>query len=194
MATVPTQIAAMVSVYYMWRNKFTPASVLNVGVGKTAPEAYIWQWLLPDAQLLGVDPRWSPRGNWTKQLKLPQIPVGVGDGSSTIAHYCGVCRSVKCQDPTHSKTQVPMSTIDEVAKDLPGPLFVWMDIDGSEVDALRGADKTLARTGWINVECHADIYGGEHAPEIDRILLAAGYRLEYTHAGCADRLYRNMRL
>lgn len=195
MATVPTQIAALVSVYYMWRNKFTPASILNVGVGKTAPEVYIWRWLLPDAQLLGVDPRWSPRGNWTKKLKLPQITVGVGDGTSTEAMYCGKCRSVKCADPAHvAKTLVRMSTIDEVAKDLPGPLFMWMDIDGSEPDALRGAPKTLARTGWVNVECHEAIYGSAHSESIERLLAAAGFQLEFRHDRCADRLYRNMRL
>lgn len=194
MAVVECQIAATVSVYFMRRHQFTPASVLNVGVGKFSPEVYIWQWLLPNAQLLGVDPRWSPRGNWTNKLKLPQIPVAVGDGSSTQAFYCSPCRSIKCTDPAHvKKTPVPMSTIDEVAKDLPGPLFIWMDIDGGEVDALRGAPRTLARAGWINVECHEDIYGPEHSQEIDRILQHAGYRLMYRHSGCADRLYRNIR-
>ena len=194
MSSIITQIAAVVSVYHMRRHGFAPASVLNVGVGSSSPEVVIWQWLLPDANLLGVDPRWSPRGVWTKKLRLPQVAVGVGDGSIQEGSYCGKCRSMKCTDGLHGKVSVPMSTIDKVASDLEGPLFVWMDIDGSEVDALRGAKETLVRTGWINIECHGVIYGPEHASDIDAMLRDSGFRLEYRHHGCDDRLYRNIRL
>jgi len=192
MSGTKNHLAALACCWFMRQHNFTPTTLLNIGVGKTSPELDVWQWLLPGCNLIGIDPRWSPRGHWTKRRKLPQIAVAVGDGSITSANYCGPCRSLICGHPATSV--VPVMTLDEiVAKhNLEPPFFIWMDIDGSEPEALRGATETLARTAWLNVELTPH-FGIERCQEIRSLLASRGFRLHYDHARNEDELYRNRR-
>jgi hypothetical protein len=196
MSGTVNQLAALASCWFMRRYKFHPASLLNVGVGKTSPELAVWEWLLPDVKLLGIDPRWSPRGYWTKVRGAPQVSIAVGDGTITIAKYCGRCRSLLCTDADHTAkcATVPVSTIDKVAAEnsMPPPYFIWMDIDGSELAALRGAKQVLRETGWINIELNMS-YGQERIQGITDLLHSSGFVLHYKQSGCDDHLYRRIR-
>ena len=57
-------------------------------------------------------------------------------------------------------------TLDQVARDLPGPILVKMDIDGGETDALAGAPELIRRrdSRWI-IETHS--------PELELQVIAA---------------------
>ena len=197
MSGTKNHLAAIACCWFMRRYQFQPKTVLNVGVGKTSPELDIWLWLLPEARLLGIDPRWSPRGHWTKIRKQQQLAVAVGDGTVESARYCGKCRSLVCADPEHIERApaVPVTTIDKIVAEhsLPGPYFIWMDIDGSEAQALRGATETLKQTGWLNVEM-TQHFGASHCQEIRDLLHSLGFVLHYDHLTNQDELYRNRRV
>lgn len=193
MSSAGCQIAALVSVYFMRRFQQLPGSVLNCGIGRTSPEMAIWQWLLPGVPVIGIDPRYSPRGHWRHVYHGRQIQAALGDGSTKSATYCGQCKSMlPCSDETHlvHMSAVQVITLDEVSANLPAPHFIWMDIDGSEPAALRGATETLKRTSWVNIEIHDKAYGQQHADEIGQLLRKAGFRLHYVQQDVLDRLYR----
>jgi hypothetical protein len=196
MSRILPLLTATACCVFMREHKFAPASIINCGIGKRSPEIHVWKWLLPEAQLLGIDPRWSPRGTWQMEFKAPQVVKALGDGTKATMEYCGACRG-KCLSPenhTHRVTVVPMGTLDEIVAEhqLPPPYFLWMDIDGSEPEALRGGTETLKHTGWVNVEFNA-VYGEEHAMQIHLRLAEAGFRLSHVHLGSHDRLYRRFR-
>ncbi len=193
MSGTKNHLAAITCCWFMRRYQFQPKTILNVGVGKTSPELDIWLWLLPECRLLGIDPRWSPRGHWTKIRKQPQVTVAVGDGSIEAASYCGKCRSLVCTDPEHvERSPVRVTTIDRVVAEhaLPAPYFIWMDIDGSEPQALRGATETLKQTGWLNVEISKH-FGDAHCSGIRKWLRGQGFVMHHSHQTNEDELYRN---
>jgi len=197
MSGTSAQLTAVTCVYWMHRYNFEPRTILNIGIGKTCPELAIWQWLLPNAQILGVDPRWSPRGNWSRG-GAKQLKVGVGDGTKPTATYCGDCRSVKCENPAHTahKSTATMTTIDQIVADekLQPPFFIWMDIDGGEIDAIHGAKLTLPHAGYMNVEFCDHKQIPEHREQLHLLLNAHSFVLMYDHKAVSqDRLYRNRR-
>jgi FkbM family methyltransferase len=51
---------------------------------------------------------------------------------------------------------IPLTTLDDLTADLPGRVdLLKVDIEGGEVEAFRGADRTLERTDRVVVECHS---------------------------------------
>lgn len=66
---------------------------------------------------------------------------------------------------------IPLTTLDDLTADLPGHVdLLKVDIEGGEVEAFRGADRTLARTDRVVVECHSR---GLRA-EVERLLSSHG--------------------
>jgi hypothetical protein len=198
MSTGNTQIAAVTCCYFMRRYSFAPATIINCGIGRTCPELAIWQWLLPESKLLGIDPRWSPKGAWTRGAGLPQVKCALGTEDATGVLYCGVCLSLKCPEArAHGRSSVVnVRTLDSIVQEhqLAPPYFLWIDIDGSEPDALAGARDTLKQTGWLNVEVDSQRWGEAHATKIEKLLAESGFTLHYRHGDSDDRLYRNRRL
>lgn len=189
-------VTALTCCWFMRQDGYTPKTLLNVGVGKTSPELDIWLWLLPETRLLGIDPRWSPRGYWTKLKRVPQVTVAVGDGSRSGATYCGHCRSITCHDQSHADkfSQVTVTTLDRVVEEhaCEPPFFIWMDIDGSEYEALAGATETLKQTGWLNVEFSDTRRGPEQCHNIRELLTSQGFRHHYKHLTTEDELWRRV--
>lgn len=162
-------------------------TLLNIGVG-SAPEFRVWKRWYPDHAIVGVDPK-PQRAGWTAEY----IRAAVGDGSTPGGMFCCRCRSVKCphcRGNGNRLVAVPCTTIDAVAANRPGPYFLWMDIEGAELDALKGAEQTLAHTDWINVEIQ-EMHGTTHyVKDLHAFLAQHGYEVYFTHPGGADRLYR----
>lgn len=71
-----------------------------------------------------------------------------------------------------------VATVDEMAAIYGAPKFIKIDVDGGEVDVLRGAERTL-----LDHRPHLVIE--THSPELERqsgdLLLAAGYRPRIKH-------------
>jgi len=171
----------------MQESGFTPRSILNVGMSK-APELVIWRELYPNVPVVGIDPvAWNTRDN------VHYIRAIATNGTTPSAQYCTVCKSPVCLNPTTHKAPrwitVPTVRIDDISRDLlEPPHFIWMDIEGSEIVALRGAERTLKQTAWICIETFDWLPG--HASAIDTLLRSSGFvqRLNFTH----DTLYERV--
>lgn len=175
--------------YSMFHRGFAPATIINVGVG-SCPEEAIWEWMLPNVPRVGIDARLNRR--W----KAEYVKAIVSDHEGQ-AIYCGACRSASCQTPEkHGRMHLcPTVTIDSVAAGRPKPFFIWMDIEGGELAALRGAEHTLPYTGFLNVELQDDHCAGDgHSKAVHEFLEARGFRLYHRHEHSCNVLYQNRRL
>jgi FkbM family methyltransferase len=119
----------------------------------------------------------------------------------------GAARMSNCDDwqdnsiDEDGEIAVPARTLDNICRaDASGPFgLVKMNIEGSEVAALRGAARLLARTRLVTVACHdfrADRGEGERfrtRVEVLRMLEAAGFavsvRSEDPRAGIQDHVF-----
>lgn len=172
-------MAATVSAFFMRRCGYAPKSIINVGVG-SCPELEIWNWLFPGISILGIDPRRRQR-QWTH----PYIQAAASESSGLI-NFCWTCRSTNCTK--HKLEELKSVAIDDVAKNLPKPYFIWMDIEGGEMLALKGARNTLRMTEFINIEVQDAIPG--YGQLLHDYLLSIKYRLHWEHINSPDRLYR----
>lgn len=191
--SVRTREVAMYSLWTMHDHRFKPASILNIGVG-SAPELSIWKWILPTIPILAVDPRKLYPRLRRRHRRLQYVQAVVGEQSSSPTVFCQMCRSVQCKSQASHEAaghweSVEGFAIDElvVRFDMKPPHFIWMDIDGSEVEALRGATNTLKDTPWLLVELVNWI--PRHIRNILKILRQRGFVLEvlFSH----DGLFRN---
>lgn len=163
----------------------TPASIVSVGVG-CAPEYSVWVNTYPSAQLLGIDPRGRRRWGDSRFIK-----AAVTDGSQKEVVWCGCCRSICCdRSLPHKKNRdhvVPCVTLDEVCAEMPGPVFLWLDCEGSELPALRGGPRTLRRTPFLSLEMTRNV------PALRAFLEDAGYEcVSHSRLDLEDRLYRRV--
>jgi len=67
------------------------------------------------------------------------------------------------------KTKVPVATIDSILAEtaLPGPYLLKLDVQGSELPALKGARKVLSETHAVVVECDIADFQGINATIVD---------------------------
>jgi len=169
---------AMHCLWMMHRyGRFVMGSIINVGVG-SAPEMAIWRWIHPSVPILGIDIR-PMRSDHRDKMKYIQA---VAYEKTTIVYFCSKCRSLQCREQIKHKElglwkEVKAVAIDDLTKDLfcKPPYFMWMDIDGGEVLALKGAKKTLESTGWICVELTDWVTG--HIGNVTRLLKRNGFVL-----------------
>ena len=155
--SVYTRKVAMHCLWLMHRyGRFEIGSIINVGVG-SAPEYAIWRWICPSIPILGIDIRQQAisvlHRNEEKYIQA------VAHEKTMIVNFCSRCGSLQCKSQnTHEKyglwKKVKAVAIDDLVKDpfCKPPYFIWMDIDGGEILALKGAKETLRNTGWICVE------------------------------------------
>lgn len=130
--------------------------VIDVGVARGTPGLYdTW----PRAELLLVDPlvewegylRESAAGRGSYVLAA----AGSRAGSTEMhVHRVPALSSVVGERDEGQTTQrvVEIVTIDAVAHELPGPIVMKVDVEGDELDVLRGAAETLGRTELVLLE------------------------------------------
>jgi len=82
--------------------------------------------------------------------------------------------------PDESKVKKIMMTLDTVCKNKPKPDIVKMDVQGAELDVLRGAHRTISKAQYILLEAqHVDYNKG--APKFDQVrdyMSQLGFELE----------------
>jgi FkbM family methyltransferase len=152
-----------------------PATLIDVGVGDGTPELYS-PW--PDASLLLVEPV-------AEMEPFLQSILSARHGSYVIA-AAGAdsgrrSMHVALDSPLHSgfyrydepsanwvDREVPVATLDDLVTEsgLTGPYLLKLDIQGGEIDALRGAARLLKETCCVVSEATVVPSRGYDAPLI----------------------------
>jgi len=150
-----TRKVAMHCAWRMHKGRFFPKTIINVGVG-AAHELVIWKWLYPAASILAIDPR--PIGLTCKRRhrgKLTFVQAVACEKETSSVVYCRRCHSLYCKSQNAHKDfwkDIKRVAIDDLVSSFEPPYFMWLDIEGGEVDALKGAMQTLKQAGWLCTE------------------------------------------
>ncbi len=164
MGSHSTRHMANLCVDRMKKMGWQPDLVLNVGVGTCHPELFVWRKRLPGTMVLGVDIRLG-LGLW--DALSVNVLAGAESGRGS---YCWTHKSLKCD--CEKRISVKIRTIDEIMQRQrvkPKSIFMWIDVEGSELDVLKGATKTLSKTPLICLE------NKRNRGEIAKLLGELGY-------------------
>lgn len=138
---------------------FSPAAIIDVG-------AYEGNWtrsvreVFPDAFVLMVEPQTgkascleaavSDLGSVRYERALLSAVAGervmfyeMSTGSSIYPEQSNVARS---------ETELSTETLDRLSSELESPIFLKIDVQGAELEVLKGAPQTLSRTDLIQLE------------------------------------------
>lgn len=170
-----------------------PKVLLDVGVGPKSEYITLSQQY-PEMQVIGLEPcpdTFSivkpkfpgillPYAAWHEQAELDffYTKKDLG-GASFFVNNKEQLNVVKVQARTLDSLEEEIGNLDRI--------ILWMDIEGSELIALKGA-KNLLKSGkirWINLEVrdYPNRPGACTKAEIDRFLIPFGYheKLQYNH-------------
>lgn len=87
-----------------------------------------------------------------KYKNVTPIHTAIGDVVGTVSITDEYVSDINHITETKGVLSVPMTTIDSLAKDLPTIDLIKLDVEGYELQALRGAKETLTRTHAVYVE------------------------------------------
>jgi FkbM family methyltransferase len=142
------------------RAGFGPASVIDVGacIGDwTARTREIW----PDAKYLMIEPQPNRqerlRGMCNASISLEPVLLGPVQSNAVPFHMDDVGGSSvleQVQDKLLFSSPLPMQTLDHVALShkLAGPMLLKADVQGYELEVLRGASRILPEVEVILLE------------------------------------------
>lgn len=175
-----------------------PATVLDVGAssGQFAVFAAA-RW--PRARIVSFEPIPAAQARYAAAMRgravLHPVAVGAAPGRATL-HVAAADDSssllpiTERQIASYPGTQeqhtleVDVVTLDDhLDRDLPAPWLLKIDVQGFELEVLRGATATLERVGQIYVECSfVELYGAQAlADEVIAFLFERGFRLAGVH-------------
>ena len=104
----------------------------------------------------------------------PSIPFYVCESGSSLF--------IERSNAMKAERTIPMATLDDTMenfKELSAPLFLKLDIQGAELECLRGAISTLQRTEVVQLEAALLNYneGAPHAAEVIAFMSEHGFAL-----------------
>ncbi|SMF63232.1 methyltransferase, FkbM family [Tistlia consotensis] len=174
-----------------------PASVLDVGANK-GQFALLARRLYPQAPLVAFEPLPGPAARFRRLFandpKARMIEAAVGPLEAVLTMHVSAredsssllpigARQVEVF-PTTAETgtrPVRVAPLDRLlpAEAMPAPALLKMDVQGFELDALRGCESRLPAVGWIYVECsYVELYEGQAlAAEVEAWLAERGFAL-----------------
>lgn len=137
-----------------------PGTVIDVGVGPGTPDLYAG---LPEATLMLVEPLEEWRGHLeavarARPAHIAVAAAGAQPGEVDIAvHRAPVCSSMlgsRRGDGEQPARTVAMIRLDELQArhGLSGPFVIKVDVEGGELEVLRGATELLRETELVLVE------------------------------------------
>jgi len=158
----------------------------------------------PDARVISFEPQPGPLAELQNLLgdRVETRPVAVGaeagrttmnisqsDDSSSLLEIGADQRRVYPGTEKVDTLEVEVTTLDE-ALDLPParPCLLKIDVQGLELDVLRGATKTLAQVDEALIECSfIELYEGQAmADQVIGLMLESGFRLAGVYGAARD--------
>lgn len=143
--------------YLRLRKKgFSPASIIDVG-------AYHGDWTklvrrVFDAPVLMVEAQRSKheklREMCGRSISLAPDVLGATSGK-TVTFYemeTGSSLFEEQSNVPRQQTKYVTETLDNVAAGMPGPIFLKIDVQGAELEVLRGGEQTLSRSEIVQLE------------------------------------------
>ncbi len=132
---------------------FLPATVIDVGVQKGTPELY---HAFPDSLHVLIEPVVEQEATMKEICSsltnavyiLAAAAAKTGRTKLRVSHnamYSNMTTSEDAGDPDVQLREVPTISLDDLtsARKFPGPMLLKIDVDGQEVDVLKGATKIL---------------------------------------------------
>ena len=161
-----------------------PRVLFDIGVGPKS-EARTLKKVYPKMKACGAEPLLYEYANMYHEFPGDVLPVAIGAevGSVTI-HYnpenlldASSARRTLGQSAEKEALMWTLDRFDDYYGN-PKRVLLWMDIEGMELEALRGGSALLAshRVRWINIEeRREDLEGWPRPEEIRELLAGYGY-------------------
>ncbi|MBV9108088.1 MAG: FkbM family methyltransferase [Gemmatimonadetes bacterium] len=178
--------------YEAFRAAATPGAVaLDVGANVGAYTLLLAQWVRPGGRVYAFEPAPEAFGGLSEHLRLNGLAdtvvpvraaVAATSGTATLATD-GLSGANRLADAPGGET-VQTVTLDEFcAREGIIPSFLKIDVEGAELDVLRGARETIAKAGAalaLFVEMHPTIWRemGIAAEDVQAELARQGLRAE----------------
>lgn len=192
-----------------WYHAGAPAAgevVIDVGAGRGEDSVAFARSVGPGGRVVAIEAHPHTFALLSRFCEMNRL-ANVLPIHAAAVDYVGTALIGNCEDWRDNSIDdcgdlaVPASTLDEICRvEAPGPVgLLKLNIEGSEVAALRGASGLLGRTRLVAVACHdfrANRGDGErfrtHA-EVQRLLLSAGFtvtvRTEDPRLGVSHHVY-----
>jgi FkbM family methyltransferase len=173
---------------------FSPSRAIDVGACR-GDWARLWRHVFPSAHVLMVEPQPRHRERLERMVatdpdRLAFAPALVGPpGLDSAAFHLmddesgGTGSSVlpELSDVPRRVLQLPVQTLDEIygIRDAPPPDFLKLDVQGYELEVLRGASQILGSVPYVLLEVSLVNYnaGGPLFNEVIDWMAAQRYRL-----------------
>jgi FkbM family methyltransferase len=185
--------------------KWTPTTVVQVGVGQNHDEVDVMREWWGDFNLIGFEAHLGIAESIQQRYPGELHAVAVGEKAGTITlhskrnHKDGTSRFKHANRETHTIDDVPMTTLDEqfrLPTDLGERVLLWLDCEGGELSALRGGERFVQRVAVINLELTSRPPGPGwcDAMETHRWLVKRGFIRQSAHttrsgSGQCDAVY-----
>lgn len=159
----------------------TPATVIDVGAARGTPPLYD---AFPEAHLVVIEPLRIPeydrrltRLAAARAAEIHRVAAGPSDGTTSMSIDPTLVRSsVLAQDrPSIGRQEVPVRRLDGLGGQWPEPFGLKLDVEGYELEVLRGATETLPRCLWVIAEAHVKQPSGPSAAELIAFMAARGF-------------------
>lgn len=136
----------------------------------------------PQGRCVAFDPSPENHASVVEQLGLNRLSncqaactaIGARDGTAVLSsEFPGASTAHLGKSAVGElQSEVTVTTLDAARAQFGEPDFIKMDIEGAEVDALRGARRVLAETrpNWL-----IELHGAECQRSVEQILSGAGY-------------------
>lgn len=169
----------------------TPGAMYDIGVGPKSE----WRTLgrkYPGMRIFGCEP--NPV-QYERLLKVPfpgplaSVAIGEHEGVGTL-HYNPAdpkCSTMHAVSYATTRRDVKVWSLDRFDDNMGNPdrILLWMDIEGSELSALRSGPKLMAsgRVRWINLEevFQPKVPGWCDRSDVHKVLTSHGYRRVATY-------------
>jgi FkbM family methyltransferase len=138
--------------------KVAPQTMYDIGVGPKSEYLELAK-VYPKMKIYGCEPHPVLYQALQKKFRWPLLEVAIGSARSATLHAASndiKVSSLHKASYANQQFDVEVMTLDEFDRNFscPDGILLWMDIEGSELDALQSGPELLrsGRVRWLNLE------------------------------------------